>query len=334
MGLRSDRTLTVLALCAVATFTLPMRTAQAQDVSEPTPTQVQSLNDGAAAAASDDFDAAIRHFKTALEGGSFNIIHLNLGRALYKAGHCEDAMRAFSEVPTSPTVASPPPDAVLAALERYRAEAMETCDGAILVRCEDRATMLAVDGAVAIPCPTTPIPTSPGVHVLTATLDGKTESAKVPVKAMESATVSFHLRAIQAPLAPTTELVPRPLASRPPNTPNVDEPRWTALTGWTVIGLGVAVLGGVVLYDQLSAQPMVTDFEEAGRTGDGAAFEALRRELFTAKAIEWSGLLLGGSLTLTGAALVVYSHLDADLPGSVTRGVSPHRPTVSWAVTW
>lgn len=297
----------------VSVLLVGLSTSVAHAQATPTEAQVQHLRDGAAAAAGNDLDHAIREFEAALAEGAFNVIYLNLGRALYKAGRCREAADAFDRVETSPPVEAPPPAAVKEALGRYRADIAETCQGEVVVVCHDPRIEIRVDGGAPVLCEVGSLWLPPGSHALTASLGQRAESLTVAVKALERREVRFDLRRpdAQTSAVPGSEEPPiEPLVV--PDRSEVTESQILGWTGWAVMGTGIAMLGGTVIYDQVSAQPRVKEFEQAGESGDAAAFDALRQELDTAKALEQAGLLMGGSLVALGSSLIIYAWLSND----------------------
>ncbi len=101
--------------------------AQDEDFAAPSETQLQLFQEGAEAFSSDEFDRAIKLFKASLLVGELNITYLNLGRAHFKLGQCQEAREAFAKVRKAPRVRTPSPESVMGRLNEYVVELDKDC---------------------------------------------------------------------------------------------------------------------------------------------------------------------------------------------------------------
>lgn len=91
----------------------------AQEAAAPTEIQLKLYEEGASAFGAGEFEKAVRLFRASNDLGPLNVTYLNLGRALYRLGRCDEARDALDAARTAPQVAEPTPAAVLDKIVEY-----------------------------------------------------------------------------------------------------------------------------------------------------------------------------------------------------------------------
>jgi hypothetical protein len=202
----------VAASLAVIAVLLSAGGAAAQgDIVVPTETQFNLYQEGAEAYAAGEYSKAVDLFRASLRLGELNITYLNLGRALFKLGDCQEASAAYGKALTAPKIANPTPMQVLGKVEEYKKDLGE-CPAVVTVECDDAEAELWVDGTGPVPCDGAAMMLLPGEHELEARLAGEVRAEKISVASMESKTVPmrFHPVVPVGPTGPTPPVVQVP----------------------------------------------------------------------------------------------------------------------------
>ncbi|MEL6181195.1 MAG: hypothetical protein AAFS10_19720, partial [Myxococcota bacterium] len=150
-------------------------------------------NEGAKASNEGDYAKAVRLLKVSLDLGATNVTYLNLGRALQKAGECEEARHAYDKALLAPPVENPSPDKVRAIAFKYQQELNARCSGMLIVTCAPETTQLRIDGGKPMACDSAPLALSPGKHVLEGESGGKRTSREVIVRAFQETHVRLFV---------------------------------------------------------------------------------------------------------------------------------------------
>lgn len=189
----SPRNLIAPGLLAAALCATPALAQETTPV-ELNPGQKYLINEGAKASNAGDYAKAARLLRVSLDLGPTNVTYLNLGRALQKAGECAEARHAFEKALLAPAVDQPSPDKVREVAFKYQQELNATCPGMLIVTCEPETTRIRVDGAAAVACDSTPMPASPGKHVVEGEAGDKRTSREVIVRAFQETHVRLFVR--------------------------------------------------------------------------------------------------------------------------------------------
>ncbi len=248
---------------------------------EPTNAQVQLYSKALEAFQTERYPDAIDLLKSALALGELNLLYLNLGRAYFRNGQCEEAVAAYESAITAPTVPDPPAAVILSKIKQYRGDLNKGCPGVIVVECIPAEIQVSVDGGQPQPCGEISVPA--GEHTLIGTLMQDSAQTTVVVGPRGRVTATLEIQVS---------------TDGPPSISG------QALAGWSSVGLGVAALGTAVALDLLVVNPAVNDFETAVLNGDDGA-SGLKDDASTA---QFSVLAVGGAgvaLAITGVVLLL-----------------------------
>lgn len=138
-----------------------------------TSTQKKLTEKAFAAYKAGDFDKAVTLFRSSLELGPNNITYLHLGRALFRAGKCDEAVAAYNTVNKAPQVRKPSPAAVLAKLADYRGEVEGGCPGEARFTCNPTSLQLSIDGGEPMECEGLALSLKSGEHVASTEVLGE-----------------------------------------------------------------------------------------------------------------------------------------------------------------
>lgn len=317
-----SRTLFILS-AAAALLCLP-GTSFAQNVDEDgfaivSEAQGQLNVEGIQAMQADDWEKAIRLFTSANDLAELNVTYLNLGRALTRAGRCEEAIVAYDKVTESPQVREPSPDLVEKKLNDYRVELAKLCPGKIAVSCSPVDMLISIDKGEPVPCPQEAITIEAGQHSVDGDANGKKISLSVTVAPIATTDV-------QLALDTSSDVVPDKVKEEPKDEkvktitikedklkdekvedPKViAEPAGSSLApwGWTVLGLGGATLVTGLVLEFTVLQSTVDDMNYASDAGDVDWFNDLEGDLSTQQAVNLSLYIGGGVLVTTGIILL------------------------------
>lgn len=284
--------------------------AVAQEPAEPTEAQVKLYTKATEAFAEDQFPEAIELLKSALALGELNALYLNLGRAYFRNGQCDEADAAYGKALTAPAMAQPSPSAVRAKVEQYRGDMKEGCPGTVVLTCNPPEMRVRVGGGEDQPCGTLTL--APGKHVIRGTLMNQSGETTVEVTSRGTTEATLSVEMVVA-----AEPDPEPAPS-----PGIG---WAT---WGTLGAGVAIVGGAFVLDFTLAGPAIDDFEK-GVIAESSNVDSLRDD---AESAQNTVLIVGGvgaAVLATGAVLLVLDLTagpDADAeeasvgfgPGSVT----------------
>ncbi|MEO1273032.1 MAG: tetratricopeptide repeat protein [Myxococcota bacterium] len=177
----------VLTLLGAPLLNAPIVHAQ-EKFAAPTEAQVQLYSKALDAIANNNFEEAIDLLKSSLALGELNIIYLNLGRAYFRNGQCNEAEKAFDKVASAPKVAEPSPDVIGQTLDEFRAE-LTQCPGTVVVTCKPASLTVSIDGSAPVACSESPFVVAPGEHTITGA-DGELRAeARVAVESRKPTSV-------------------------------------------------------------------------------------------------------------------------------------------------
>lgn len=107
--------------------------AHAQELAAPSDTQLKLYEEGAAAYQAGEFDKASRLFQASIDLGPLNVTYLNLGRALFRLGRCDEARAALDAARSAPRVADPPHEAVMDKIVEYSLDLADCVPSGLVV---------------------------------------------------------------------------------------------------------------------------------------------------------------------------------------------------------
>ncbi len=193
---------------AAAAVLLPSVASAQDDIVVPTQTQFNLYQEGAEAYAAEEYSKAVDLFRASLRLGELNITYLNLGRALFKLGDCQEASAAYAKALTAPKIANPTPMQVLTKVEEYKRD-LTGCPATLTVECDDVTAQLWVDGTGPVPCDGAAMTVLPGDHKIEARLADEVRRESVALAAMESRTVPLLFRPgmVVGPAGPTPPVI-------------------------------------------------------------------------------------------------------------------------------
>lgn len=281
-----------------------------------TEAQLELYEAGSAAFQNGEYDKATERFRASLAVGKLNITYLNLGRSLYKSGHCLEAADAYDKVPTAPQVENPSPVQVLGKLDEFRAD-MATCPGYLKVTCQNTGTTLSVDGGSPVACNgDEPLSLPAGDHTVVATLGDEQETQAVTLKAAELTELQFALK------ASTTEPV---VVTTPPPAQRDDSGQVFRVLGWTQIGLSaVAGTAGLIFFFQ--ARESFQEAERIAETGNNRpAFDQAVLDADEATLASNLSYGIAAATLVSGVVFLVWLGGDdeSEQEASVNFGVTP-----------
>ncbi len=149
--------------------------------------------EGVQAMQAQDWDKAIRLFRSAIDLSELNVSYLNLGRALTRAGRCEEAVVAYDKVLKAPKVREPSPEFVKQKLAEYRIELNSLCPGKMKIICDPPEMRVSIDKGEQMPCPKDPLVVKSGLHQVDGVAHGSRIGVEVSVVAMETTEVRLML---------------------------------------------------------------------------------------------------------------------------------------------
>ena len=163
------------AVCGVCwtLVPLPMGHAQSPPKTRLTKTQNSLTAKAFEAYKAGDYDVAVTMFRSSLELGEANITHLHLGRALFRAGKCDEAVAAYDAVTKAPQVTMPRPADVLGKLAEYRTEVETGCPGTVTFDCTPTSMLVSVDGESERGCEGLTLSLPTGSYVATSEVLGQ-----------------------------------------------------------------------------------------------------------------------------------------------------------------
>lgn len=173
--------LALAALVCVLTSSLFGGPASAQGRVVVTGAQQKLANRAAASIRGKKYDKAVQLLERSLALGQSNAAWMNLGRAQYYAGRCQEAAEAFGRAEGAPQVVAPSPTEIAAALARYRSDLERTCPGSLLVWCSPATLTVTVDGGAQIACNTS-VTLPAGPHRIAGRLNTQEVGAEIVVR--------------------------------------------------------------------------------------------------------------------------------------------------------
>lgn len=192
-----------LALSTAALLTAPQAHAQepqkplarilgtsgsTEGFASPDEAQLRLYQEGAEAFRQGQYEKAVELFQASLHLGELNITWLNLGRALYKLGRCQEALEAYQSAMEAPRVQTPSPEQVAAKMQEYRADLSTTCPGYLILECstQDKGPiMISIDGQPPVRCAADPILLPPGQHTVSSQMRGKLQERSIRIDPMQ-----------------------------------------------------------------------------------------------------------------------------------------------------
>ncbi|MEM9194793.1 MAG: tetratricopeptide repeat protein [Myxococcota bacterium] len=275
--------------------------AAAQEPRSPTPTQLQLYQEAHQAFEGERFEAAASLLRRALQGGELNLLHLSLGRALFRLDRCEEAAEHYDLALEAPPVIEPPAEDVRARIGAYR-EDLGNCSGTLVIRCTEAEQNLIIEGQGPVHCGANPLP--PGTYTLRGS-GSETESRQVEVRAMEETS-------IDAPTSERTESPPRPV------------PFPIDTMGLVIAAVGGAVLVGALVLDLTALDSAIDDFDSAREVGSANAND-LKSDAELLQGVTLAGYIAGAAILATGLTFWIWGVTSSEEPPATTVGgmISP-----------
>ncbi len=283
----------LLAPSGAGELLAPSASAQASTILA-TEAQSQLNDEGVQAIIDGDPDKAIRIFRASLDLGHLNVTWLNLGRALAKAGRCDEAVAAYDAVEAAPQVPDPPPEVVAGVLERYRSELIGPCPGVLSVACSPDGVQLQIDDQPPIDCPAEGLTLSPGEHRVVGVLAEERVEEVVTIVSMERAQLTLTLKTPVVAIGPEI----------------IEPPQQGALGtwGWIAAGTGGAALLAALAVDAVSISPDIKSLKELRtQPGQQESFDDLKSSIEGAQGLNLGLLISGGALVVTGVLLIAFA---------------------------
>ncbi|OIP40362.1 MAG: hypothetical protein AUK47_08630 [Deltaproteobacteria bacterium CG2_30_63_29] len=289
-----------------------------------TPAQ-REINDRAFKATADgSYDRAIDLLTTSNSIQELNITYLNLGRALTKAGRCDEAAEAYAKVMTAPVVPDPSPDAVYGALTKYLEELGSVCPGKVLVSCDPPTMRVSVDDKPPTACTIGPISLPGGEYTITGRSDVGEVSSTVRIAGMQEIKLVLKTVKVEQEVVPEEEGGMGLLAT----------------AGWATGAAGVGVLAAAFLVEVLVLGPGIDELESAAAARELDRMDGLKSQLDSEQTLNSTLYIAGGTLLGAGVVMVgVSAILDAiDEANETSSGVdlwlAPDVTGLSWSLTF
>lgn len=181
----------VAAVCVCLITSPSQAEAQGGRVVEPSDAQIKLYKEGAEAFKAGDYAKSIDLFKASLHLGELNITYLNLGRAHFKLGQCDEALEAYRKAASSPQIAQPTPAQVQAKLEEYEADLDASCPATLIVECRSPSMKLYVGDEGPMACDANPMSLAPGQYVVRGEDGATIYEEQVMLSAMQKATLKL-----------------------------------------------------------------------------------------------------------------------------------------------
>ena len=196
--------------------------------------QIDLINQGAEASNGQDYLKAVRILRAALTLGDNNITRLNLGRALQKAGVCDEALEMYERALRAPQVADVDTKGVEQRATEWAEETRTTCPGTLDLRCSPAlaaVTIVDASGAhvAAFKCAARPPRLSPGSYTVTVTHKDTVQSSPIIIQAMVATPLQFDLEPRSA-VAPNAAVGDTSEGSAP--LPLSILVTWAPVVGW------------------------------------------------------------------------------------------------------
>lgn len=181
----------VAAVCVWLVTSPSQAEAQGNRVVEPSDAQFKLYQEGAEAFQAGDYVKSIDLFKASLHLGELNITYLNLGRAHFKLGQCDEALEAYRKAASSPQIAQPTPAQVQAKLEEYEADLDASCPATLIVECRSSSMKLYIGDEGPMACDANPMSLPPGQYVVRGEDGATIYEEKIMLSAMQKATLKL-----------------------------------------------------------------------------------------------------------------------------------------------
>jgi len=304
----------LLSLVFVGVTLSPNR-SEAQETYTPTRAQIALIEQGAKATRAGQYNAALRHYRAAVEQGPFNLARLGLGRALQKSGDCQGAFAEFKKVREDPPVEAPTRSQIEARLDTFIGELRSSCPGFLVVTCSPPELEATLDGQPIVCGEPNELPA--GTYTLRGVLGEQEASREATVVALERTEVALRVETSALPVA-RVEGMGREAALRLLNSAQATAGRARVefdssegglnrrLIGWGVVGLGGAALvtgavfTGLVLDNNNEGAELA---EQESIDGDRGRDVIDRGERFTT--LQYVSYGVGAALVVSGAILLV-----------------------------
>lgn len=313
-------------------------TVAAQDTVVWTPELDAEYARAVESAAAKDYPTAEARFAAIVDKGAFDAALVNLGRAYFRQGRCDEAKAAYDRSVTAPRLSNPPaimtPDVVAEARDRYVEDMLQVCPGNVRVVCASTQVRIVINDGDAAECPAGPIGLPPGTHRLRATLGDRSEAHNLSVVAFEEIVVNVALApeeivAATGPKEPVESAEPASVEAPAPTGLGAQ-----AIAGWSTVGAGGVLLVAVGALDVFVSQPKFDRYQAAGKRGDQQTYDSLRDELDTEQLLQRVGLGLGVSALVTGSVLLVLDGDNEDAAPSATIWTDGAAAGLEFRGTW
>jgi hypothetical protein len=287
-------------IAALVTFT---GAATAQDAR--TLERQRFLNERALAAAkAQEYDRAIVLFEAALDLGPSNITYLNLGRTLYYAGRCQEALDTYVKALDAPGPPDINAERIFALAARYKDDLKTGCPARVTVRCAPATMLLLVDGEQKT-CGQA-LTLSPGVYSFEGIWGRDRNEVTLEVTPGESREVNLEVLPSDGVAVTPPPARAQPPAPRQPLDGGDDGANTPQVVGWVMGGLSVASAGlGLWGWSQHSQASQSLAQVSSTPGASTALYQQHKDELDSAST--WMALGFGASAMLAaGSGFLLY----------------------------
>lgn len=264
------------------------------------------LNEKALVAAkAQDYDRAIVLFEAALELGPSNITYLNLGRTLYYAGRCKEALDTYVKALDAPGPPDINAERIFSLAARYKEDLKTGCPARITVQCAPATLLLLVDGEQKR-CGQ-PLVLAPGVYSFEGIWGRDHTETTLEVTSGQEETLKLEVLPSEGvALTPPPARVDPPDEGSAPLAPDPGSFSTPRVVGWSLGGLSLASMGlGLWAWSEHSDASAALSQVSSTPGGDPALYQMHKDRLDSAST--WMALGFGASAMLAaGSGFLLY----------------------------
>ena len=151
-----------------------------------------------------DYKGAIKKFEEALaKHGSLDLIHLNLGRALYRDGQCLESEQQYLKVldPKTPRLGGAITSDMDSAVRRFLTELNQSCPGYLKISCDPAEMAVYLNGEGPKNCDGALVAVEPGKYEIVGEIQGQRTKPQVQViERMQKASVQLSMTLVSSPV--------------------------------------------------------------------------------------------------------------------------------------
>jgi hypothetical protein len=301
-----------------------------------------------------DNKAAIGMFQSSLNFGELNLTYVNLGRALYKVGHCEAAQKTYRKARTAPKVAEPTPEEIETLLVRFETELADACSATLFFTCTPENAQIKIDDRDAQPCTGGRAAVTAGNHRVVGIWAREAPGISVEVPAGATVTIALQepepepvAQPTRSPAETYTSPAKEPTASAVAEAVQASQfPTPPASNGfaWGLIGGGTAGLVAAAILNYTYVADAKKTFHAACQStengtctvdaGQETAAEDARNSYQNAQISNRIVTGVGAIAAAAGVAMLVYSGGESGTSSGVFFLPRHRGGEVGWNWTW